>query len=62
LFASLDSKAFDKPALLYGEGADNITIEGRGTEDGQAEYVYLPSDFDDPASATTFPRAIPPRH
>jgi hypothetical protein len=48
LFASLDSKAFDKPALLYGEGVDNISIEGRGTVDGQAEYVYLPSDFDDP--------------
>ena len=36
LFASLDSKAFDKAALLYGEGVDNITIEGRGTVDGQA--------------------------
>ena len=48
LFASLDSKAFDKPALLYGEGVDNITIDGRGTVDGQAEYVWLPSDFDDP--------------
>src|ERR1700722_5094029 len=47
LFASLDSKAFDKPALIYGEGVDNITIEGRGTVDGQAEYVWLPTDFDD---------------
>src|ERR1700689_2106674 len=27
LYASLDGKAFDKAALLYGEGVDNITIE-----------------------------------
>ncbi|HTQ53461.1 MAG TPA: glycosyl hydrolase family 28 protein [Bryobacteraceae bacterium] len=48
LYASLDSKAFDKAALLYGEGVDNITIEGRGTLDGQAEYVWQPNgDFDD---------------
>jgi hypothetical protein len=48
LFASLDSKAFDKAALLYGEGVDNITIEGRGTVDGQAEYVWQSNgDFDD---------------
>jgi len=48
LFASLDGKAFDKAALLYGEGVDNITIEGRGTVDGQASYMWLPNgDFDD---------------
>jgi hypothetical protein len=48
LFASLDGKAFDKPSLLYGEGLDNITIEGRGTIDGQAEYIWQPNgDFDD---------------
>jgi len=48
LFASLDSKAFDKASLLYGEGVDNITIEGRGTVDGQAEYVWQPNgNFDD---------------
>jgi polygalacturonase len=48
LYASLDSKAFDKAALLYGEGVDNITIEGRGTVDGQASYMWLPNgDFDD---------------
>jgi hypothetical protein len=48
LFASLDGKAFDKAALLYGEGVDNITIEGRGTVDGQASYNWQPNgDFDD---------------
>jgi polygalacturonase len=48
LFASLDGKGFDKAALLYGEGVDNITIEGRGKVDGQASYLWLPNgDFDD---------------
>ena len=48
LFASLDSKAFDKAALLYGEGVDNITIEGRGAVDGQATYIWQPNgNFDD---------------
>ncbi len=48
LFASLDSKAFDKAALFYGEGVDNISLEGRGTVDGQAAYQWLPNgDFDD---------------
>jgi hypothetical protein len=48
LFASLDGKAFDKAALLYGEGLDNITIEGRGTLDGQASYFWAANgNFDD---------------
>jgi hypothetical protein len=48
LFASLDGKAFDKAALLYGEGVDNITIEGRGTVDGQASYTWQDNGtFDD---------------
>lgn len=48
LFASLDSKAFDKPSLLFGENLENVTIEGRGTLDGQAEYEWrLAGDFDD---------------
>ncbi|MGA3040609.1 MAG: glycosyl hydrolase family 28 protein [Bryobacteraceae bacterium] len=48
LFASLDGKAFDKAALLYGEGVDNVTIEGRGTVDGQASYIWQDNgNFDD---------------
>jgi hypothetical protein len=48
LYASLDGKAFDKAALLYGEGVDNITIEGRGTVDGQASYFWRDNgNFDD---------------
>jgi len=48
LYASLDSKVFDRPALLYGDGVDNITIEGRGTLDGQASYIWRSNgDFND---------------
>ena len=48
LYASLDGKDFDKAALLYGEGVDNITIEGRGTVDGQASYMWQDNgNFDD---------------
>jgi hypothetical protein len=48
LYASLDGKAFDKAALLYGEGVGNITIEGRGTVNGQATYIWQANgNFDD---------------
>jgi len=48
LFASLEGREFDSPksaALIYGEDLHNIAIEGRGTLDGQASYVWLPTDF-----------------
>src|SRR5437667_3193067 len=50
LFASLDGKAFDKDkaALIYAQDVENITIEGRGTVDGQADYEWRTlTDFDD---------------
>jgi hypothetical protein len=47
LLASPDGKAFDKEALLYGENLENITLEGRGTVDGQAEYEWRLNDLDD---------------
>ncbi|MBZ5564733.1 MAG: right-handed parallel beta-helix repeat-containing protein [Acidobacteriia bacterium] len=47
LFASTDPAAFDKPALLYGEDLQNIAIEGRGTVDGQAEYMWKQNDLND---------------
>ncbi|MGD1104812.1 MAG: glycosyl hydrolase family 28 protein [Terriglobia bacterium] len=40
LFASEDPAVFDKPALIYGEDLENLTIEGRGTIDGQAQYIW----------------------
>lgn len=50
LFASLDPKAFDKVkgAVFYGEDLQNITLEGRGTVDGQAQYEWRTDpDFHD---------------
>jgi hypothetical protein len=34
--------AFDKDALFYAEDVSNITLDGRGTVNGQAAYVYRP--------------------
>jgi len=47
LFAAQEDAAFDKSALFYGEDLENITIEGRGTVDGQAEYEWRVNDFND---------------
>jgi hypothetical protein len=46
LFGSTEEKDFDKKlpnhsALLYLESIENVTIEGRGTLDGQASYDWL---------------------
>jgi Pectate lyase superfamily protein/Glycosyl hydrolases family 28 len=50
LFASTDSSQYQKghwAALLYGEDLENISIEGRGTLDGQSEYSWRLDDLDD---------------
>jgi len=48
IYSIKEERAFDKGALFYGEDLANITLEGRGTVDGQAEYEWrLPGDFHD---------------
>ncbi len=47
LFADPDEHAYDTDALFYGENLDHISIEGRGTVDGQAEYVWRLNDMTD---------------
>jgi hypothetical protein len=48
LFASTDSQAYDvkesndSAALFYGIDLENISIEGRGTIDGQHEFMWMP--------------------
>jgi polygalacturonase len=43
-----DKTLFDKDALLYGEDLENITIEGRGVFNGEAEYDWrLKGDHQD---------------
>jgi len=48
LYSSKDPADFDQRALIYGEDLQNITLEGRGTVDGQAEYEWrLAENFQD---------------
>ena len=39
LYSIKEKAAFDKDALFYGEDLVDVTLEGRGTIDGQAGYV-----------------------
>jgi hypothetical protein len=48
LYSIKDKNAFDKDALLYGEDLVNITLEGRGTVNGEGAYEWRPKgDFHD---------------
>jgi hypothetical protein len=47
LYSIKEKSAFDQEALIYADGADNITIEGRGTIDGQAAYEWRLNDWED---------------
>jgi len=50
LFATMDSSAYQKShwaALIYGQDLENISLEGRGTLDGQSEYQWRLDDIDD---------------
>lgn len=47
IFSSKNPDAFDKRGLFYGEDVEHLTIEGRGTIHGQAEYEWRLSDHDD---------------
>jgi len=40
LYSSKDKASFDQPALFFADGVENITLEGRGTIDGLAEYQW----------------------
>ena len=47
VYSSKDKRQFDKDALFYGEDIVNITLEGRGTVDGQARYDRRLNDIED---------------
>ena len=47
LYATRDGSHYDAPSLLYGKDLENLTIEGRGTIDGQAKYEWRENNFDD---------------
>jgi hypothetical protein len=41
------AKEDGREALFYGEDLENVSLEGRGTVDGQADYEWKVQDFDD---------------
>ena len=48
IYSSKEPTSFDQRALFYGEDLVNVTLEGRGVVDGQAEYEWhLMGDFRD---------------
>ncbi len=47
LFSIKDKAQFDKDALFYGEDLQGITLEGRGTVDGEGRYEWRPDDIED---------------
>jgi hypothetical protein len=47
IFSVKDKAAFDQEALIFGADLENVTIEGRGTIDGQAGYEWRPDDIED---------------
>jgi hypothetical protein len=47
LFAAEEDSAYDTDSLLVGEDLENITIEGRGTINGQAQYDWRLNVIDD---------------
>ncbi len=47
IYSSKDRARFDKHGLFYGENLQNISLEGRGTIHGQADYVHRLHDIQD---------------
>lgn len=47
VYSSKVREDFDKHGLFYGEDVEHITIEGRGTVDGQATYDWSVSTYRD---------------
>src|SRR5207249_2163314 len=47
LFSAEEDAAFDTDGLLFGEDLINISIEGRGTINGQSEYDWRMNIIDD---------------
>ncbi len=47
IFSIKDKSAFDKDALIYGEDLHHISLEGRGTIDGQGGYEWRLNDIQD---------------
>jgi hypothetical protein len=47
LYSSKNPQDFTQRGLFYAEDVENISLEGRGTVEGQAEYTYRETDMRD---------------
>ena len=47
LYSIKQKEAFTREALIFGENLENITIEGRGTINGQGQYEWRLNDIED---------------
>ena len=47
VYSSKERASFDQHGLFYAEDVQNITLEGRGTVDGQAQYEWRLMDMQD---------------
>src|SRR5439155_16480377 len=47
LYAAEEDPAYDTDGLLFGEDLENVTIEGRGTINGQSKYDWRMNVIDD---------------
>jgi len=47
LFATTNPASYEKASLFYGEDLEDIALEGRGTVDGQSEYIWQLDTLDD---------------
>jgi polygalacturonase len=47
LFSIKDKAAFDQDALIFADGVENISLEGKGTIDGQGRYEQRINDIED---------------
>jgi len=47
IFSAKGKEAFPTEAVFHGEDLENVTLEGRGTIDGRAEYEWRENDHDD---------------
>src|SRR5207244_11915654 len=47
LYAAEEDRAYDTDGLLFGEDLENVTIEGRGTINGQSKYDWRMNVIDE---------------
>jgi len=55
VYSIKDKSQFDQDALFFGADLQGITLEGRGTVDGEGRYEWRPDDIEDDFRTTWRP-------